>query len=264
MSGRLGEALGQLTDYLGKVDENRKKMQTALTYPIFIGCAFFVALNINVFYVLPKFQSMFGSFGKELPMSTQILINLGDFWSHYWYMAALFTGAIVVFLTVILNTSEGRYFWDKYKLNFPVVGKMSRMGSFGRFLRTLSVQLENDVDLLKALALSSSATDNSFLQETISYIIDDVKCGKSMAEAFRYHQVFGGLVLQMISSGEEAGEFPFLLLSAANYYDGLLENQIERWVSLINPILTIVIGMVIAFMLIATFMPVFEMGNLAG
>ncbi len=160
-------------------------------------------------------------------------------------------------------TESGSFFIDKQLLRLPIIGRLSRMSSMGRMLRTLSVQLENDVDILKAIKLAGRASGNIYINYLTLEIRDDVKRGVSLTDSFQKQQLFTGLVVQMVASGEATGNLAFLLMSAANYYDDILNYNVERWISLINPILTILVGIAIAGLLVATFLPVFDMGNIA-
>lgn len=260
-SGRLAESLTQIAEYLVKVDAIGQKLRGALSYPIFMGIAFFGVFNAMVFFILPRFAVMFASFGKKLPVPTQILMAVGDFWANNWYF--IITSLVISFVgwIVWITTDDGRFIWDQYKLKVPLVGRLWRLGALARFSRTFAVQLENDVRLLDALELAAGTTGNRFMEETLYWIVDDISRGVSVAHAFGKHDVFSGIVLQMISAGEEAGTLNELLLSAADYFERLLDNEIQMVTGLINPILTVVMGLAIAGMMIAAFLPVFDMGK---
>ncbi|MBF0612361.1 MAG: type II secretion system F family protein [Magnetococcales bacterium] len=263
-SGRLGESIHQMSGFLTKTDQVRRKVRSALSYPIFMLVAFFLVFNAQVFFILPRFQKMFENFKRELPGPTQILLAIGDFWKSYWWLIFIVIGVLVAAAISWLATKDGRYLWDKYKLDLPFVGRLWRIGALARFMRTLGVQVHNEVDLLKALELSALSCGNAYVEEVLFQIIDDIEMGRGISEAFREHQVFSGIVLQMISAGEESGNLSELLISAAEYFENLLDNEIAVVTGLINPVLTVFIGVAIAGMMVATFLPVFEMGKAAG
>ncbi len=262
-SGRLGESLQQLSEYLTIVNESRNKIRSALTYPVILMITFLAAFNLNVFWILPRFRDLFSSSGRELPVFTTMLLELGAWWQHNWYFVL---GAVIfsfLLFAIMKMTESGSFFIDKQLLRLPIIGRLSRMSSMGRMLRTLSVQLENDVDILKAIKLAGRASGNIYINYLTLEIRDDVKRGVSLTDSFQKQQLFTGLVVQMVASGEATGNLAFLLMSAANYYDDILNYNVERWISLINPILTILVGIAIAGLLVATFLPVFDMGNIA-
>ena len=261
MSGRLAESLTQISDYLVKADETGRKVKGVLSYPIFMMVAFFLVFNAMVFFILPRFEAMFSSFGKELPVPTQILINIGGVWRDNWYFILGAISVFVVSFVVWVATPDGRYVWDEFKLRIPLVGRLWRLSALSRFLRTFAVQLHNEVQLLDALELAASSSGNRYIEESIFLIAQAVERGKGIAESFENHDVFSGIVLQMIAAGEEAGTLDELLLSAADYFERLLDNEIQVITGLINPILTVFMGLSIAGMMVAAFLPVFDMGN---
>ncbi|MEI8394248.1 MAG: type II secretion system F family protein [Rhodospirillaceae bacterium] len=263
-SGHLGEALSQIAHYLKVIHETARKLRSAVTYPVFVILAFFGIFNGMVFGILPRFQAMFASMHKKLPMPTQFLLDVGDYWKANWYWIL---GLMVVFIASFiawLSTPEGRAIFDRYKLNVPYLGVLWRMGALARFLRTLAVQVENEVSVLQALRQAADTCGNVYIQETIYDIAADVERGGGLANSFRDHEVFHGIVVQMIAAGEEAGILDELLISSADYFDSLVQDMIDQITQLINPTLTIIVGLLVAGMMVAAFMPVFEMGNAAG
>lgn len=264
MSGRLGSSLMQICEYLTKTDEIQRKVKGALSYPIFMLVAFFLVMNAMIFFILPRFEKMFSSFDKELPYLTQLLMQFGDYWRDNWWV--VISGCVLVAVSFIIwiSTPEGRLLWDTYKLRIPLAGKLWRLSSLSRFMRTLAVQLNNEVELLASLRLAGATCDNLHIETSIEDIADGIERGKGISQSFREKEVFSGIVLQMISAGEEAGRLDELLLSAAKYFESVLDNEIQRITGLINPILTVVIGLGVASMMIAVFLPVFEMGGAVG
>jgi len=260
-SGMLGNALDQIGTYLEVADQMRRKVRAAFSYPIFMLAAFFIVFNVQVVLILPKFQKMFAMRDDPLPVPTQFMVMVGDFYLENWYyMVVVFVGSIVGFV-VWISTQDGRQIWDEVKLKLPVIGSAFRMSALSRLLRTLAVQVQNKVPLVIALELSASASGNRYIEGVILNIVDDIRNGEGIADSFRAHDVFTGIVLQMIASGEESGEFDRLLMSAASYFDDLLAEQLESMTGMINPILTVVIGTAIAGMMVAAFLPVFQMSS---
>lgn len=255
-SGQLDDSLLQMADYLHRIDDISRKVRGALSYPIFMLLAFFLVFNGMVLFILPRFEKMFATFDAELPAPTLVMLAVGDYYTANWHF--IFIGIIGVIATFVLWISNraGRRIWDEVKLSVPVVGSIWRMGALSRFLRTLAVQVRNTVPLLDALRLSASASGNVYIEEIILDIADEIENGGGIAATFREYEVFSGIVLQMIAAGEEAGILDDLLLSAAQYFDSLLTDQIDTATNLINPVLTVFIGAGIAAMMLAAFLPV--------
>ncbi|MDP6814043.1 MAG: type II secretion system F family protein [Alphaproteobacteria bacterium] len=255
-SGQLDDSLEQMAQYLERMDEVSRKVRGAMSYPIFMLLAFFGVFNGMVFFILPRFEKMFSTFDAELPWPTQTMLSIGDFYSANWHFILGGVVAVIVTFIIWISNAAGRRTWDELKLSLPVIGRIWRMGALSRFLRTLAVQVRNSVPLLDALRLSASASGNVYVEEVIYQIADEIETGAGIAETFRRYDVFSGIVLQMIAAGEEAGILDELLLSAAGYFDSLLNDQIETATGLINPVLTVVIGAGIASMMLAAFLPV--------
>ena len=261
-SGRLSEALTQMAEYQAIIHALSQKIRAALRYPILVVAAFVVVFHIQVFMILPNFQVMYADFDQDLPWPTQLLLDMGAEWRESWY---LYIGvlALVVFAFLFwIRTADGRAIWDRLKLSLPVVGVVWRMSALARFLRTLAVQVQNDVALLSALRLAADASANVYLREVLYVIAANVERGRGIADSFREYHVFDGIVLQMISSGEKASTLDELLMSSAIYFDNLTQDQLDAITGLINPVLTIVVGLGIAGMMVASFLPVFQMGSI--
>lgn len=261
-SGRLGDALLQIAHYQKVIHETGRKLKTALAYPIFIVLAFFGIFNAMVFFILPRFSSVYHNFGKKLPAATQVLLDLGHFWATNWYLILGGQAVVVCSFLFWISTPEGRAVWDRVKLELPLLGALYRMSALARFLRTLAVQVENDVAVLEALRLAADASGNVYIREILYDIADDVERGRGLSASFRDHEIFHGIVLQMLTSGEEAGILDELLMSSADYFDSLVQDLLDRITALVNPVLTMFIGLAIAGMMIAVFLPVFQMGSM--
>jgi type IV pilus assembly protein PilC len=260
-SGRLAEALTQIAEYQGVMHEITRKVRAALTYPIFVLAAFIAVFNMQVFFILPRFETMFQNFDKKLPWPTQFLLDLGAAWKEQWPVVVGVLVLVILAFIIWINTTEGRAVWDRIKLRIPIVGPVWRMSSLARFLRTLAVQVQNEVGVLKALRLAADAASNTYVREILYDIAADIERGRGIAASFREHRIFHGIVLQMIAAGEEAGTLDELLMSSANYFDSLTQDRLDRITGLINPVLTVVVGLGIAGMMIASFLPVFQMGS---
>jgi type IV pilus assembly protein PilC len=255
-SGRLDNSLDQIAQHLERTDEINRKVRGAVSYPLFMLFAFFAVFNGMVFFILPRFKQMFALFGSDLPAPTQIMLDIGAFYSAYWYLILGGIVSVVGLFVIWISNEAGRRIWDEIKLSIPIAGRIWRMGALSRFLRTFAVQVGNSVPVLTALRLSASASGNIYIEDTIFDIAHDIEMGAGIAESFGNYEIFSGIVLQMIAAGEEASALDELLLSAAQYFDSLLADQIDTTTSLINPILTVGIGLGISGMMLAAFLPV--------
>ena len=262
-SGQLADALYQITEYLTRTDQVVKKMRAAAFYPMLLALSFYGVLNGMFFFILPRFEAIFSGAGKELPGPTRILLSIGNVYKAHW---ALMLGTIVasgVAFALWVARPEGRVVWDQWKLELPLIGRLWRLASLARFIRTLSVQVRNFIPIAEAIRLSASASGNRYVEVLVHQIAADIESGAGVAQAFRSRTIFSGVVVQMVASGEEAGRLDEMLGSAASYFDSLLLQEIDTITALINPILTVVIGFAIAGMMVAAFLPVFDLSGAA-
>ena len=260
-ASQLPDALQHMSLYLEKVDDLSKKIKSSVMYPVFILIVFCLVFNVMSFLVLPRFAVLFGSLGRELPVPTQIMMRLANGYIDNWHLIIGGLAAVVALFVVWISSEAGRAVWDDLKLRLPVVGSVWRTAAISRFLRTFAVQLQNHIPAVQAIRIAAKATSNVYITEIIWDIAQRVEAGETMASAFRREEIFGGVVQQIVTSGEEAGMLDNLMLSAASYFDTVISQRISGLTALINPLLTAVVGCGIAGMLIAAFLPVFEMSG---
>ena len=260
-SGQLAEALQQISEYLTSLDKVVKKMRAAFIYPALLVTAFLITFHILVFGVLPQFETLFGSFGKELPGPTRFVLAIGHVYGAIWpYLLASMAFAAAAFL---FWRRTNRTTYDRLKLRIPLVGPLMRLSALARFAHTLAIQVKNSVSLLEAIRVAAPASNNSYVEESLRQIATDIEHGQGIAQAFARQELFRGVVQQMISAGEQSGELSEPLRSAATYFEGLWVQRVDAVISLINPLLTAIMGLLISGMLIAAFLPVFEASGVA-
>ena len=258
-AGRLGGALAHIVDYLDRVDQVNRRVAAAAVYPAFVLLTFLGVASGMIFFILPKYETIFRGFGKSLPAPTQFLLDLGHGLTDH--AAGLGTAllALVAAVALPLSTARGRQGWVRAKLHLPGMGAVWRLAALARFSRTLAVQVSNHVSVIRALHLAAGAAGNRYVEGLVHGIALDIELGAGITQAFKERELFSGIVLQMISAGEETGRLDELLLSAANYFDSLLMQRIEAVTGLINPVLTAFVGASTAGMMVASFLPVFDM-----
>ena len=246
-------------DLLDRVRRVNRQVLAAATYPLFVLLAFLGAASAMIFYVLPQYETIFQSFGRELPWPTRVLLDIGAACRSGGTWAGMAFGALALLWLGARLTRGGHAALDGLKLRLPVFGPVLRLAALARFSRTLAVQVGNQVPVVRALHLAGAAAGNRRVQALVQNIADDIEGGASVTDAFRAHDLFSGIVLQMIAAGEEAGRLDELLLSAAAYFDSLLMQRIDTLTGLINPLLTAALGAAVAAMMVASFLPVFDM-----
>ena len=261
-TGRLDKTLKQLTEYMEQTAETKGKLRSAFAYPIFMVGFLILVFFIMIFKILPTFQSLFATFGdRPLPLPTQLMMNLGHFITNNFPWLILAIVMAVGSIVFMLKNPRTRFLWDKYKLKIPLFGDLMKKTSMGKFLRAFAVLTQSEVLILDGLNLVSGAGYNKYLEFKIIQASDMVERGISVAGAFQKTGFFPDIIIQMISSGEETGKLGDLLESAANFYDAQVAEAIRSLVALINPVITLLVGATIGLMMIAIFLPIFELGG---
>lgn len=260
-SGQLEAALSEIGKYLSGLDHVRKKVRGAMLYPAVLLMALIAVFHAMIFGILPRFEKLFSQFDRDLPVPTQVVLAMGDAYASAWPIMLGGIGGVTIVLVVWSRTGAGRMAIDRWKLKIPLLGPLWRLEAMARFAHTLSIQVQNAVSLIEAIRVAAPASNNLFVERSLLEVADDIEQGKGIAQAFAQHKLFQGVVQQMISAGEKTGELAEPMRSVANYFESLWVQRLDAALSLTNPILTSIIGLMIAGMLIAAFLPVFELSG---
>ncbi len=262
-SGQLGAALLQISDYLDSHDKVLKKVRSTLIYPATLFASFLVTFHVMIFGILPRFQSLFSGYGKALPAPTQFVMDIGEVYARDWpYMLGFITlGAVFFFAWV--RTPSGRLSFDRMKLRLPIFGPLMRLSAMARFAKTLAIQVQNSVSLIEAIRVAAPANSNKYLESSLLQVADRIEQGEGISQAFRRQELFRGVVEQMVSAGEQSGDLAGPLTSVSTYFESLWVQKLESVIATVNPLLTATMGLLISGMLIAAFLPVFEVSGVA-
>ena len=262
-SGHMEEVFRQLAFYLDRERETRKKIKSALRYPLFVIAAIGVALAIISLFVIPAFADMFRSFGAELPLPTRILMAFSDFMVAWWpYLLGGIIAAIIG-LRMYIHTEDGGYRWDKLMLHIPLTGPVVYKAMLARFSHLFAMSLGAAVPLITSLTVVAQALNNTFLEERILGMRNGVEQGKALSIVAAHSGIFDPLVMQMLAVGEESGTITELLKEIAEYYDREVDYATERLSASIEPILTLVIGFLVLVMAMGVFLPMWDLASAA-
>ena len=262
-SGQLGDALQQISEYLTSLDRVMKKIRAAMMYPLLLMLSFIGTFHMMVFGILPRFESLFAQYNHALPVPTQIVLAVGHVYASMWMEILVASVLSVAGFMAWIRTPNGRLTFDRLKLKVPIIGPLWRLAALARFAHTLGIQVQNSVTLLESIRVAAPACNNKFVEQSLRAIATDIERGEGIAQAFVKQDLFRGVVQQMISAGEKTGELTEPLRSAATYFEGLWVQRLDAVISLINPAMTAIMGALISGMLIAAFLPVFEVSGLA-
>lgn len=267
---RVGESAGQLEEVFKRLFEQltfdnhmNKKIKGALRYPSFVLIAIAIAMVIMTIFVIPTFAKMFVSMKLDLPILTRVLMGTSDFAVNYWWVVLAGIAAAFYGFKIFTSTRDGRYFWDKLKLRFPVVGSILKKATLARFCRSFATASKSGVPVVQAFTLVSRVVDNGFFEERILGMRSGVERGESMLRVAQSAGIFTPIELQMISVGEETGDIDGMLNQVADMYQEEVEYEVDRLSETIEPILLAVMGVLVGILLLGIFMPMWDMTKMA-
>ncbi len=261
-SGSLETIYDRIATYKEKAEALKSKIKKAMFYPIAVVVVAFIVTTILLVFVVPQFEEIFSSFGAELPAFTQLVLAISKFVQNYGvFIAIAAVGAGVMFMRAHKKSQKLRDSVDKKVLRIPVIGEILKKASIARFTRTLSTTFAAGVPLIGALESAAGASGNAVYRDAILFIRDEVSGGTQMNDAMRATAVFPDMVTQMIAIGEESGAVDEMLSKIATIYEAEVDDMVDGLTSLLEPMIMAVLGVVIGGLIIAMYLPIFQMGN---
>lgn len=258
-SGQLEAVFNQLSEYLERDMETRKRIKSAMRYPSFVLGALAIAMVVVNIFVIPAFANMFKQFGAELPLATKILIATSDFFVNYWpYILVVFITGIAGFRQYIQSPSGGLW-WGKNKLKIPLVGDLILRALMARYARSFSLMLKSGVPLPQSLELCARAMGNAYLTRKIADIKAGVERGDSLLRTHNHTGLFTPLVLQMISVGEESGQVDSLLEEVAGFYEREVDYDLKTLADRIEPIMIVLMAGFVLVLALGIFLPMWSL-----
>ena len=266
VGGILDTILNRLAVYIEKNMKLKKKIKAAMTYPICIMIIGLVVCLVLLYFVIPVFEKMFADFGKKdaLPAATKGLIDLSK-WMRANYLLVLGVLFAVPFgIKTFKNHPKGRVLWDRLMLKLPLFGSLLRKVAVAKFTRTLGTMVSAGVPILDALEIVARSAGNTVVERGILYARDKISEGKTMAEPLAECGVFPGMVVQMISVGENTGALDSMLVKIADFYDEEVDVAVDALTSLMEPIMLVFLGGMVGYFLIAMYLPIFSLAGAVG
>jgi type IV pilus assembly protein PilC len=258
-SGSLDTVLTRLADYQEKAEALRRKIKGAMTYPLIVTVVAIGATAAMLTFVVPTFAQMFTDVGGSLPMPTQIVMNISTFLQKYIFLLILAVAGALVALSYYYKTDDGKLKIDGIKLNIPVWGDLERKSSISRFAQTLSTLLTSGVTILDALNITAKTAGNKVLEKGIIRTLERITGGMTIAEPLKETGVFPPMVIHMISVGEKTGDLAEMLKKISDFYKDEVDAAIDALTSIIEPVMIVVMGAVVGGILIAMYLPMFDM-----
>ena len=259
-AGALPKVMSDLATLLEHEDEVRSEVMAAVAYPVFVLGFGIFTVAVLLTFVLPKVMGLLKDM-TVLPLPTLVLLKLSNFFHYYWFLVLLGGGALGMGWWRYLKTTRGAEAWDRLKLRLPIMGSVFRAAALSRFARTLGTLAKSGVSLLPALKIVENTIGNRILAQQIARVAEDTRGGHSLATPLRKLGIFPKTVVQMIDVGEETGKLDEMLLKVAEIEERHMRARTKTLISLLAPMLIVVVGALVGFMVIALLLPIFRMSS---
>src|SRR5574338_1706268 len=259
--GILDTILMRLATFMEKNDALGRKVKGAMLYPGVIMSVAVIAIAVLLIFVIPVFESMFGSVGLALPLPTRIVIGLSRFLKGYWYLIGLGIGGTIFLVRRYYATPNGKLTIDKTLLKMPVLGDVLRKSAVSRFTRTLGTLISSGVSILDGLEITAKTAGNRVIQDAIMASRASIAGGETIATPLQKSAVFPPMVISMIAVGEQTGGLDEMLSKIADFYDEEVDVAVGALLSLMEPVMIVVLGVIVGGMVVAMYLPIFDMMN---
>lgn len=259
--GLLAEILARLATYLENTARLRKKVKSALMYPIVVTVVAILITTFLLIKVVPVFGDIYSGFGAKLPGPTLALINISNFVKHYILAFVVGGGLGVYGWLAFIKTPAGREFWDGRRIKLPIFGGIAHKICLARFTRTLASLIRSGVPILEVLQIVSQTVGNVVMEKAITKAASDIERGETISSALGKHPVFPSMVIRMITAGEQTGKIDDMLERISDFLDEEIENVLSGLTSMIEPILIVFLGVVVGGMVICMFLPIFKLSE---
>lgn len=259
--GILDTILSRLAIFMEKSMALKKKIKGAMTYPTVCLAISILILVVILVFVVPVFKSMFEGFGHSLPLPTQIVVNMSEFFKKYFIY--IFIGFFLISMVIrrTYKTEKGRKFFDRAMLHSPVFGILLRKVAVAKFTRTLSTMLSAGVPILEALQVVARTSGNKIIEEAVIRVGDSIAEGRPIAEPLEESGVFPNMVVQMINVGESVGALDAMLEKIADFYDEEVDQAVENLTAMIEPFMMVFLGGMIGGIVVAMYLPIFKLSS---
>ena len=256
--GKLSETLEASANYLEKRADFRRKIKSTFAYPVIVGIMCFGVISALVIFVIPVFAKLYKKMHVPLPGPTQGLISLSILVRDWWWMILLLSAAIVLLWRFFRKKTSLKTGWDEFKLRMPILGKFNRMVVASQFIRTFAMMTSAGVSLVKALEVASKVVNNTKVSEITSQLQQSIQAGNTVAYSLKSHDIFPPLIAQLAASGEEAGTLSEMLNKGVDFLDKDIDRTMKSMLVKMEPVLTAIMGLIIGFILISVYLPMFD------
>ncbi|MDA0591063.1 MAG: type II secretion system F family protein [Planctomycetota bacterium] len=259
--GALELILQRLADFKERAQSLKRKVQGAMIYPVVVVMVATLIVGFIMVYIIPKFKAIFEGFGTELPKITEVLISTSDFVAAYWFLGPVLPIAFVLMIRIIKKNKTGEYIVDMIMLKIPVLGKIIQKSTTARIMRTLGTLIASGVPILEAITIARDTSGNAVFKRAFDNIYAAIREGESIAVPLKEARIVDDLVVNMVDVGEETGALDNMMYKVADVYDEEVAVLVDAMIKLLEPLLVVVLGLVVGFIVIALFMPLIKLLN---
>lgn len=261
VGGILDVILLRLAAYIEKAAALKSKVKGAMVYPVSIMVVAVAVVAFLLVFIIPSFATMFSEMGgRKLPAITVSIIFLSDTLIHQWYIFIASPAAAIFGLAKWYKTEKGQAVMDRLILKLPVAGILVKKVAVAKFTRTMGTLISSGVPIIEGLNITAKTAGNKVIETAIFEIIDDIKAGKGLAEPLRAQGIFPPMVVQMIDVGEQSGALEVMLGKIADFYDAEVDDSVNALTAMLEPMLMVFLAVVVGYVVIAMYMPIFQMG----
>ncbi|MFA5532241.1 MAG: type II secretion system F family protein [Candidatus Shapirobacteria bacterium] len=257
--GVLEEVMLKLADNLEKQNEFASKVKSAMIYPIIVIIGMVAVVIIMMIFVIPKLMGLYGDFGADMPASTKLMMSMSNFMTRFWFLIPFLAGGAFLLFKFGSKNKEFRFKLDSFKLKIPIAGVLSQKTILSTTIRTLSMLLSAGIPLVDTLRIVANVAGNEVFNKAYLQIAERVQKGFSIANSFEETGIFPIVVNQMVATGEATGKLDEVLLRVADYFSAEAEESVKSLTSAIEPLIMIVLGLGVAFLMVAVVMPIYNL-----
>ena len=261
VGGMLETVLNRLAMFMERRQALKRKVRGALIYPVAVIVMAASIVTFLLIKVVPVFAEIFADFDAALPAPTQFLVNVGDFVQYRWWMLLMILSGIAISIKLLSKSHTVKRIMDRVVLKMPLVGDLVTKVAVARFARTLGTLLTSGVPILQALKITRETIGNEVVQNAVQKVHDSIKEGDTIAAPLDEAKVFPTMVVNMIDVGEETGSLDAMLVKVADIYDAEVEAAVDAMLALMEPVIIIVLGGIIGFIVVALYLPIFSLGD---
>jgi len=259
--GLLAGVLDRLAGFLEASARLRKKVKSAMMYPVIVICIAFVITTFLIVRVVPIFAEIFADFGAKLPAPTQFLIDLSNFVRGEWYFLILGIGGVIFGVRTFVRSKYGKQATDRWKLKLPGFGPLIHKIAMSRFARTFAQLIRSGVPILEVLDIVGGSSGNYVIEQDIRSVATDVEKGDNLSTALSKKKIFPAMLLRLVAAGEATGKIDAMLEKMADFWDEEIEATLDGLTSLIEPMLICFLGVIVGGIVIAMFLPIFKLNE---